>query len=465
MFDRLPELALLPALITALAGQAPAGKLPQDRLDAEARGAVVERLSTLLVESYVFPDVATQCALRLDELATSGAFDAHTDPGAFAQALTAALQAVSKDKHMRVVVRPPQRAQLEDEDPLAAQIERMESMRASNFGFARVERLDGNVGYIDMRSFQPVDFARNTAAAALAFVENTDAIIFDMRQNGGGSPDLIQFICSYFFEEPTHLNSLYWRKGDVTQEFWTLPEIPGTRRPLVPLFVLTSNYTFSGAEEFTYNLKTRERATIIGETTGGGANPGGTVPIDSQFAVFIPTGRAINPITKTNWEGVGVEPDIAVTASAAYDVALDEAIKAARNYSEYVRGELKQLRYDMLVDLDGARNACAQGKRERATSIVQRTLSAAIEANVLDERSINRLGYQALGNDDPEFAVILLEANARAFPRSANVWDSLAEAHDVKGDKQQAVANYRKSLELEPENARARERVEELEAE
>ena len=171
------------------------------------------------------------------------------------------------------------------------------------------------------------------------FLANADAIIFDMRQNGGGHPGLIQYICSYLFDAPTHLNSLYWRQGDRTEEFWTLDDVPGPKMPDVPVFVLTSSYTFSGAEEFSYNLQTRERATLVGETTGGGANPGGRMPVNQRFGIFIPTGRAINPITGTNWEGIGVVPDIAVDADEAYDTALAMAWVLPSNKSAFCFSE------------------------------------------------------------------------------------------------------------------------------
>ena len=137
---------------------------------------------------------------------------------------------------------------------------------------------------------------------------------------------MIQLITSYLYgPERIHLNNFYHRLADETSQTWTLPYVPGKRRPDIDVYVLTSQSTFSAAEEFTYNLKNLERATIIGETTGGGAHPGGTHPATDRFTVWVPTGRAINPISKTNWEGTGVEPDIEVPASEAL---LEAQIKA-----------------------------------------------------------------------------------------------------------------------------------------
>ena len=144
----------------------------------------------------------------------------------------------------------------------------------------------------------------------------------------GGNPAMVALICSYLFgPEPVHLNDLYWREGNKTEEFWTRKEVAGKRYLNKDVYVLTSKRTFSGAEEFSYNLKNLKRATIIGETTGGGAHPGGGFRISEHFGMFVPTGRAISPITKTNWEGTGVTPDISVPANQALLVARVMALK------------------------------------------------------------------------------------------------------------------------------------------
>jgi C-terminal processing protease CtpA/Prc len=153
------------------------------------------------------------------------------------------------------------------------------------------------------------------------FLSHVDAIIFDLRDNGGGDPKMIALISTYLFDKPTHLNDLYNRKEDETTQYWTLPYVPGNRLPDTPAFVLTSKMTFSGAEEFSYNLKNLKRATIIGETTGGGAHPVSGHRIDDHFMIGVPSARAINPVSKTNWEGTGVTPDVPANGSEALDVA------------------------------------------------------------------------------------------------------------------------------------------------
>lgn len=301
-------------------------------LEDGEREAVVLKVSGLLEQFYVYQDVGEESGADLLRRLQAGEFDGTTTLEEFAVQVTEALQAVSHDKHLRVRVRPVERAEVEREDPALARAQAADRARRRNYGFEKVERLEGNVGYVDMRYFDGDPAAKPTAAAAMNFLANADAVIFDMRQNGGGSPEMIRYISSWFFGEPTHLNSLYWRAGERTQEFWTYEEIPGVKRPEVPMFVLTSSRTFSGAEEFSYNMLTRERATLIGEVTGGGANPGGTRNINDRFEVFIPVGAAVNPITGTNWEGTGVTPHIESSAEEAYDRALEMARAAAEAF-------------------------------------------------------------------------------------------------------------------------------------
>jgi C-terminal processing protease CtpA/Prc len=203
------------------------------------------------------------------------------------------------------------------------QARELEFLRTINFGFEKVERLPGNVGYLDLRGFLPAQLGAETVVAAMNFVANTDALIIDLRRNGGGDPAMVALISSYLFgAEPVHLNDLYFRPDNSTHQWWTLPYVPGKRYgEKKEVYVLTSKRTFSAAEEFTYNLKNLKRARIVGETTGGGAHPGGGRRINEHFAIWVPSGRAINPISKTNWEGTGVTPDVEVPADQALKVA------------------------------------------------------------------------------------------------------------------------------------------------
>lgn len=199
------------------------------------------------------------------------------------------------------------------------------------FGIAKVEILDGNIGYIDIRLFHSVDLVREAFAEAMTKLADTKALIVDIRHHHGGDPATVAFVTSYLLgKKKVHLNDLYYRRNDETTEYFTDPTVPGKHYgPKKPIYVLTSGETFSGGEEFAYNLRALGRATLVGETTGGGAHPVDGERIDDHIMAIIPVGRAINPITKSNWEGKGVEPHVAVPASEALEKA--KALIAAKN--------------------------------------------------------------------------------------------------------------------------------------
>ena len=309
------------------------GQQPEQQdltIDAATRTQVIDGILKRLNDSYVFPETAKKMEQAIRERVSRKEYDQITSSKEFATKLTNDLQDVSHDKHLRVRYsynplpeRGPRR------EPTAEEREQEKrELTWMNHAFTKVERLEGNIGYIDFRGFLDPDLAADTVAAAMNFVNGTDALIIDMRYNGGGNPAMVAFVCSYLFgPEPVHLNDLYWREGNRTDEFWTRKEVPGKRYLNKDVYVLTSKRTFSGAEEFTYNLKNLKRATIIGETTGGGAHPGGGFRITEHFGIFVPTGRAISPITKTNWEGTGVTPDVDVPADQALVVARLMALK------------------------------------------------------------------------------------------------------------------------------------------
>jgi hypothetical protein len=306
---------------------------PVDRpVTSAERTAVVTEVAQALRDNYVFPDVGTTMAASLEAGLASDRWRALDSSIAFAESLTAQLQAISKDKHLRVVYREevlPERA--DAGEPTPEEVERFrKDMAVRNFGFEKLERLPGNIGYLDLRGFNdPGAGADEVAVAAMNFLSNCDALIVDLRKNGGGHPEMVALLSTYLFPAGprVHLNDLYFRPADETTQFWTLPSVPGKRLADTDVYILTSKRTFSAAEEFTYNLKNLERATVVGETTGGGAHPGGMVRLADHFAMFCPTGRAINPITKTNWEGTGVAPDLACSAEEALHLARVTALE------------------------------------------------------------------------------------------------------------------------------------------
>lgn len=313
--------------------QAPAPAARAAVLDSAQERAVVDEIAALFNKNYIFAEAAGKVEEALRAKLAAGGFDRTTAAPDFARAVAAVILEVTKDRHTGFVYDPDMAENLRrltgrsEEDARKVRERQLEQSRRDNFGFRRVERLPGNVGYIDFRVFESPDAAGPTAVAAMNFLAYGDAIIFDLRQNGGGDPAQIQLISSYLFDEPVHLNDLYSRASGTTENYWTLPFVPGARASKADVYVLTSGRTFSGAEEFSYNLQNLKRATIVGETTGGGAHPTNTLIVQRDFLLRVPIARAVNPVSKTNWEGTGVKPDIAVPAAEAFDRAYALALE------------------------------------------------------------------------------------------------------------------------------------------
>jgi hypothetical protein len=302
-------------------------------LDSAMRQAIVEEISRLLNDNYIFPETAKKMEEQIRMRFKNGYYDKLNGAREFAQAVSQDITAVAKDKHLGFAYAPVQAAEIKrqrsqnENEAKAARDRELAADKRDNFGFRKVERLPGNVGYLDFRFFGSADQAGPTAIAAMNFLAYCDAVIIDLRQNGGGDPSQIQLISTYFFTEPVHLNDFYTRAQDRTENYWTLPYVPGPKPVNADLYILTSSRTFSGAEEFSYNMKNLKRATLIGETSGGGAHPTDAMIVQDKFILRVPIARAINPITKTNWEGTGVTPDIQAPAAQAFDRAYTMALE------------------------------------------------------------------------------------------------------------------------------------------
>ena len=311
-------LGVAPLTTTLAQGGAP--PTPKS-VSAADRHAVVKALAAQLQANYVFPDVAKSVSTSLASKEASGGYASAGTTTEFAEALSKDLREFGKDGHFFVGYDPNFRAPGKG-PPSKEDLEKRRAEIADNgFGIQKVELLSGNVGYLELRGFGPTQFVNDAFAAAMKLLSGTEALILDLRRNGGGEPESVAFLMSHFFEgaDQRHLNDIYWRPDDTTRQFWTTAAV-GTHYTR-PVYVLISGRTFSGGEECAYDFQTQKRATLVGETTGGGANPGDGFALDKGFAAFIPTGKAINPITHTNWEHVGVKPDVAVPAADALKTA------------------------------------------------------------------------------------------------------------------------------------------------
>lgn len=436
---------LLPLLILFFTPQTATAQ--DQALSKTYQEEAILRLCQLMNDFYVFPEVAKSTEEHLMAQWKEGHFDQFKDDESFAAALTESVQHINKDKHMRIRPNRPYTAPKNTpERQIEERIDRINRSRGGNHGFNAVEIMEGNVGYLDLRGFAGVESGGPLADAAMKLMSKTDAIIIDLSKNGGGSPAMVQYLCSYFFDKKLHLNSLYWREGNETREFWTLDEVGGEKMPEVPLFVLTSGSTFSAAEEFSYNMQTQKRATLVGQTTGGGANPGGTRRINENLHVFIPTGRAINPITKTNWEGVGVIPEVKTSGEETLEKAHALAVEAAEAY----RAATKARYSEMLLALFEHFEQYTAGTSEKA---ILAELTKCTTAKVLGEEDINAMGYEQLMDaQKPKIAESIFKANTILYPKSANVYDSYAETLLHNGAHQLAVENYQKAVKRATEN-------------
>jgi C-terminal processing protease CtpA/Prc len=293
-------------------------------INAVTRTEVVESVLKRLNDSYILPEVAVQMEKSIRSRVQKGEYNQINSSTVLAQTLTSHLREISNDKHLGVNFSyQPIPANEKPSEPTAEEKEMFRRFAAAqNFGFEKVERLNGNVGFMELNGFINPELGAEKAIAAMSFLADTDALIIDLRYNGGGEPGLAQLISTYFFSsKPVQLHSIYWREGNSTQQYWTLPSVPGKRYIDKPIFILTSKRTFSAAESFAYSLQALKRATIVGEKTRGGANPAKDFRINEHFSMSVPIGRAVNPVTGTNWEETGIKPDIEATEAQALKTA------------------------------------------------------------------------------------------------------------------------------------------------
>jgi hypothetical protein len=296
----------------------PVQAAPPTALGAEARQDVVAKLNAALRDRYVFPDVGEKAAARISAALARGDYDNLSDPATFAGRLQADVDAVANDKHLRIAsLNTPPRGR-----PAGAQ-----AMPRAEAGVVRADRLPGGIGYIEVAGFPPPQAFKPVLDRAMSALEGSKALIIDVRRNGGGAPPSVAYLVSFLLapDQAVHINDIVSRVPNTTE--FTRQSFHSEPTPVSfagrPVYVLTSSGTFSGGEEFAYDLKSLKRAILVGEVTGGGANPTGSVPLGNGLIASIPFGRAENPVTKSNWEGRGVDPDVKVSAADALKVALE----------------------------------------------------------------------------------------------------------------------------------------------
>ncbi|WP_199551703.1 S41 family peptidase [Streptomyces sp. N35] len=284
-----------------------------------APAPVIDGTVRLLTEHYIFPDIAQQLAGLLQRRLAEGAYDVD-DAEKLAHLVTADLQSINGDRHLSLKHHANQ-------VPAKKGAANLDAMRrdfdTSLGGVPRVQLLDQGVAVLELAPMLfPLEWAAEPLSAALTLASRAKALIVDLRANLGGDPDSVAFVCSHLLDQRTHLNTMHWHGDTRIEQTWSQPHVPGPRYGgSKPLYVLTSNRTFSAAEELAYNLQQLGRAIIVGEPTRGGAHPRDGWTVHPHLEASIPVGRAVNPISGTNWEGTGVQPDIPCTAADSLDHA------------------------------------------------------------------------------------------------------------------------------------------------
>lgn len=343
--------------------------------------STIQSISKALKEEYIFPDVASEISKVLEKNEESGVYTKYQNPHDLSAKLTEDIRSINKDVHLSVVYTPQKgggmRMVMRGGTGSGANSKYLKALARKNYGFKSVEIMEGNVGYINLTSFVSPTYAGETAAAAMQYLYNTDAIIFDLRENRGGAGEMYQLLASYLFDQgPLKLNEIYWPSEDRRYQVWTLPHLPNKRMPNKDIYILNSSITASAAEVFSYTLKHHNRAKIVGEITVGAANPISPTKVSKDFTVWMSKGEATHPITKSNWEGKGVIPHVQTTRQNALNTAhmmalenLSEKNKDDSAYFEWfqeivkAKGTSLKLSSKLLRSYEGTFNSRSGDKR------------------------------------------------------------------------------------------------------
>jgi hypothetical protein len=427
--------------------------------DRAYKKSILQRVCSLIENKYVIPEKAKVFADEFRQRCADGVYDSLVDAGTFGERVTADLQTITHDNHNTFRTIESSDVGEKAESNLHHPVRYYRIRMKEHTGFTKLEWIDGRIGYLELRRFNLLSEAKEMLGVAMKFLAGANAIIVDLRENGGGSGD---YLSSYFLPHPTQLTGSYYREGNELQESWTSRNIEGERMLDVPLFVLTSKKTFSAAESFAYDMKVRKRATLVGDSTKGGAHDVGYFKIDDQFEMYLSIGRGVNPVTNTNWEGIGVVPDIFVPASAALDTAIVLARKAAEEFGKQKDDQLKQGIERMEIHLAHAERLYRENNAVPAKASLDSVFHIGGKLGLITEFFINVLAYNYYSDRSEEILFAVLNKSIELFPQSSAAFETLASTYYDFGKKDLALDNYRKVLELDPDNANAQKRLKRL---
>lgn len=390
-----------------------------DKLNSSVRSESIKKLSVMVNDLYLNPALGTKMSNQLITNLQSGKYDMIDNYDQLGRVLTDDLFQIAHDRHLRLYYSPStvaiiKKAISEKKTDWIKDI--LEDGTKTNYWFQNLKILPGNIGYMRLNRMERLDLSSKTAISAMDFLSNSDFVIIDLRNNSGGWPSTVQFLASYFYKEIDNivLFEEHFRKNNQIIQYRSLPYLPGKRLDKIPLYILISTNTYSAAEIFAYSLQKLGRAIVVGEKSNYGVHAtGGPQILNDYYMVQMPISNVVSPVTKISCEGTGVEPDI-ITES-----------------------------------------------KDALTKTIEIILNKIIETNN-EERYLNSLGYSLLGEDQIASAIKIFIKNTKLYPQSSNVYDSLAEAYMISGNKELAIKNYEKSLELNPQNTNAVEQLKKL---
>ncbi len=415
--------------------------------DRAYRDGILKKIADLVENKYVLADKAKGFADEFRAKCASGAYASLVEPKAFATKVNADLIAITRDKHTNFRVVEPSDVGEKAASALHHPVRYYRMRQKENTGFGELKWIAPDVGLLELRRFYSFDQAKDMILAAMMFLEGADAIIIDVRENGGGSGD---YLSSYFLPYPTQLSSLYRREGDAWTEFWTRRDIGLEPRTDVPLFILTGPGTFSAAEWFAYDMQALKRATIVGEPSKGGAHDTDLFTIDDRYEIYLSTGRSVSPVTGGNWEGTGVIPDVPVPAAATMDRAVELAKKAAEEFGKKKEARLTGAVNEMQTNLDRMEKLFRDNKADEADAPLEAIFRIARDNGMLSQFFIDVFAYNYQSKEDRPILLAISKKGTEYFPRSADAHLRLAYAYQELGMKDQALRFSQEALELNP---------------
>ena len=432
-------------------------------LTLAGKAALVDSIAQLVKNRYVIVERAEAFADSLRSLHASESYDTLSSPTAFAEAVTRDLRKLTGDSHFLMRVIESSDVGEGVQSPLHHPVRYFRLSQREHLGFAKLEWIEGTIGYLDLRRFYPLSESKEMVDGAMRFLSGADAIIIDLRENGGGSGESLPYFARYFLPQSTQLTSYYSRETDFLTEFWTVDEVAGSPLLDVPLFLLTSSRTFSAAEIFAYDMQVRGRATLVGSATGGGAHSVDLFQLDDIFEIYIPTARAINPVTNGNWEGTGVIPDVVVSADFALDTALVLARAAGREYREPRDAELASAVEQMERALARAEEAFRDGRDADGEIALDDFVEAGADHGLINEFFLSVLAYEYHADTERALLLAILERTVRLFPQSVEACETLATVLAGLGENQLARTYFLRALALDPENRNVTKKLNALE--